>query len=123
MSVLSASNKSLSNLAGSLRPFPSACVVIITSTSSPTLTRILQGYRILLNLNRLAGDSSGAGRTTITRHTDTNIQFSTQQFDSQRYTEAGADVGDQIYGMLSRDERIGRGTVKSSQISTLELDK
>jgi len=87
------------------------------------LTRILQGYRILLNLNRLAGDSSGAGRTTITRHTDTNIQFSTQQFDSQRYTEAGADVGDQIYGMLSRDERIGGEMVKSSQISTLELDK
>jgi len=82
------------------------------------------GYRILLNLNRLAEHTSGGsrGRTSNTHRTDTNIQFSTQLFDSQRETYAQNDSYE--LSRLGRlDTRMGKRTFESSQISALSLGK
>jgi len=71
------------------------------------------GYRILLNLNRLANDISGLHPSAVTnRGTNTNIQFSTQ-FNSYRPT---------AYELNSQSYRSGARTLQSSHISTLALE-
>ncbi|PPQ87463.1 hypothetical protein CVT25_008199 [Psilocybe cyanescens] len=81
------------------------------------------GYRILHNLNRLAdhmGVSQGHGSNT--RPTDTNIQFSTQLFNTERQTSYAPEDSFEL-SQTSRGEssQFGKRTYESSQISTLSL--
>lgn len=85
-----------------------------------------QGYRILINLNRLAEKTNGSqNRTSNIHRTDTHIQFSTQIFNSQRQTYA-QEESYELSPLSSRgreDSRTGRRTFETSQISTLSLGK
>ncbi|KAF8904436.1 hypothetical protein CPB84DRAFT_673932 [Gymnopilus junonius] len=83
------------------------------------------GYRILINLNHLAENTNGSqNRTSNIHRTDTNIQFSTQIFDSQRQTYAQGESYELTpFSLRGRDSRTGGRTFETSQISTLSLGK
>ncbi|KAH9485097.1 hypothetical protein JR316_0002004 [Psilocybe cubensis] len=82
------------------------------------------GYRILHNINRLADRVSGPeNHMSNTRPTDTNIQFSTQIFNTERQLTSYAPDESFPLSQISRGEssQFGKKTYASTQISTLSL--
>ncbi|PPR05819.1 hypothetical protein CVT26_010099 [Gymnopilus dilepis] len=82
------------------------------------------GYRILINLNHLAEETNGSqNRTSNIHRTNTDIQFSTQMFNSERHT-CDPENSYELSPISPRGRdasRIGRRTFETSQISTLSL--
>ncbi|PPQ98796.1 hypothetical protein CVT24_003354 [Panaeolus cyanescens] len=82
------------------------------------------GYRILLNISKLADyTSDGHSRTSNGRRTDTNIQFTTQLFESQAVPTQHHDQTDFLEPSMTGRHQQRRGRdLEHSRISTFSLE-
>ncbi|KAJ3514113.1 hypothetical protein NLJ89_g2564 [Agrocybe chaxingu] len=124
-----AANTSLSFL-GVAGSSPSSRFAYVFTTFFLFLSRsfLLKGYRILLNLNRLAESSQPNSRTTDpARRTDTNldIRFTTRPLQSGWNTSdpESYELSPRQLSKSHEHERFGGRTLDTSQISTLSLGR